>query len=99
MSDAEIQVGQFVKSKAGRDRGKYFLIYDILNAAFVRVVDGNSRKVKNPKKKNVRHLQVITAPAGEIAARIARGDRVTDEDVARAISALGSAVVSEDGRT
>lgn len=99
MSDAEIQAGQFVKAKAGRDRGKYFLIYDVLNATFVRVVDGKSRKVINPKKKNVRHLQVIPVPAGEIAARLARGDRVTDDEVARAVSALGSAVISEDGRT
>lgn len=99
MSNEGIQAGQFVISKAGRDRGNYFLVYDVLNAAFVRVVDGNSRKVLNPKKKNVRHLQVIPVPAGEIAARLARGDRITDEEVARAVAALGSAVMSDDGRT
>lgn len=99
MSNEDIQAGQFVISKAGRDRGKHFLVYDVLNAAFVRVVDGNSRKVMNPKKKNVRHLQVIPVPAGEMAARMARGDRITDEEVARAVGALGSAVMSDDGRT
>lgn len=99
MWNGELKVGQLVKSTAGRDRDKLFLVYDILNAAFVRVVDGDGRKVQNPKKKNMRHLQAISAVAGEIAARLVRGDRVTDEEVARAIGELGSAGISEDGRT
>ncbi len=99
MSNGEMIVGQFVKSKAGRDQGNLFLVYDVLNAAFVRVVDGESRKVQNPKKKNVRHLQATLANAGEIAARLARGERITDEEVARAISERGSAGMNENGRT
>jgi ribosomal protein L14E/L6E/L27E len=99
MSDDKLQAGKFVKSVAGRDRGKTFLVFDVLNAAFVRVIDGNSRKIQNPKKKNVRHLRVIPVDAGEMAERLALGERVTDEEVSRAISALGSAGMSEDGRT
>lgn len=44
-------VGQVVKSRAGRDRGRTFLIYEILDEDFVLVVDGDLRKLKNPKRK------------------------------------------------
>ncbi|NLL81201.1 MAG: hypothetical protein GX231_02690 [Tissierellia bacterium] len=52
-------VGQVVKSRAGRDRGRTFLIYEILDEDFVLVVDGDLRKLKNPKKKNIKHLIVL----------------------------------------
>lgn len=53
MSLNEPGIGQLVKSKAGRDKKRFFIIYDVLNEAFVRVVDGDCRKVENPKKKTL----------------------------------------------
>lgn len=53
-----LKVGQVVKSRAGRDSGRAFLIYEIIDEQFVLVVDGDLRKLSNPKKKNVKHLIV-----------------------------------------
>ncbi|MDD2447275.1 MAG: KOW domain-containing RNA-binding protein [Tissierellia bacterium] len=54
----KLKVGQLVESRAGRDSGRAFIIYEILNENFVLVVDGDLRKLKSPKKKNIKHLMV-----------------------------------------
>lgn len=53
-----IMLGQVVKSQAGRDKGKVLLILEILDIEYVLVVDGDLRKIDNPKKKKVKHLTV-----------------------------------------
>lgn len=53
-----IQKGQVVKSKAGRDKGRVFLIYDIVDEYSVLVVDGDLRKIESPKLKKMKHLSV-----------------------------------------
>lgn len=55
-STISIEVGQVVRSKAGRDADKIFLIYRILDDSYVYIVDGKLRKLKNPKKKKIKHL-------------------------------------------
>ncbi len=57
-SSRELQVGQFVKSRAGRDKGKVFIVYEVINDAYVYVVDGDLRKLEKPKKKKVKHLKI-----------------------------------------
>ena len=53
-----IKVGQIVKSKAGRDSGKVFIIKDILDQDYVAIVDGKLRKLAKPKKKKIKHLMI-----------------------------------------
>lgn len=53
-----IKVGQIVKSKAGRDSGKVFIIKDILDQDYVAIVDGELRKLAKPKKKKIKHLMI-----------------------------------------
>lgn len=53
-----IKVGQIVKSKAGRDSGKVFIIKDILDKDYVAIVDGELRKLAKPKKKKIKHLMI-----------------------------------------
>lgn len=54
----DISVGQIVKSKAGRDMGRLFLVLDVIDSSYVFVVDGKLRKLSNPKKKKIRHLMI-----------------------------------------
>ncbi len=49
-------IGQLVRSRAGRDKGKLFLILDVLDDEYVLVVDGKIRKIDRPKKKKLKHL-------------------------------------------
>jgi ribosomal protein L14E/L6E/L27E len=55
-SSDEIAIGQVVKSRAGRDKGRIFLVLDTIDHEHLLVVDGDLRKLDKPKKKKVKHL-------------------------------------------
>lgn len=57
----DLKLGQVVKSKAGRDKDKLFVIIDIIDLDFVLLADGKYRKLKNPKKKKIKHLMVYNS--------------------------------------
>ena len=62
----DIAKGQVVKSRAGRDKGKIFLVIDIIDGENVFIVDGNLRKLDNPKKKKIKHLIVYNTILDEL---------------------------------
>lgn len=84
----ELAVGQFVKSKAGRDRDRVFLILDIVDDNFVLLVDGNLRKVDAPKLKKVRHLIKINQISTVFADILKDGRKPDDSLVRREIDKL-----------
>lgn len=84
----ELEIGQLVRSKAGRDYGRYYLVWEKAGNGFVRLVDGQTRRLENPKLKNVKHLQYIEKMAEDIAQRIATGQPVTNAQVRKAIGLL-----------
>jgi ribosomal protein L14E/L6E/L27E len=53
---SNIQIGQYVRSKAGRDKNHVFLVLDIIDHEYVLVADGDLRRVERPKKKKNKHL-------------------------------------------
>ncbi len=53
----EIKPGQLVCSLAGRDKGKYYFVLEIVDAKHVLVVDGKRKSILTPKRKNIMHLQ------------------------------------------
>ncbi|NLC02904.1 MAG: hypothetical protein GX947_10010 [Tissierellia bacterium] len=57
-STTGIAIGQVVKSKAGRDKDRIFLVLHIIDHENVFIVDGDLRKLENPKKKKIKHLIV-----------------------------------------
>ncbi|PKM43146.1 MAG: RNA-binding protein [Firmicutes bacterium HGW-Firmicutes-8] len=89
MNTAEAQIGQLVRSAAGRDKGKTYLIYDVLDEAFVRVIDGEKKRLTNPKRKNVKHLELLPVKAEVIADKLGRGEAVTEVEVVEAVRQLG----------
>lgn len=63
-----LEPGQIVRSKAGRDRGKIFMVLEICDAKHVLLTDGKSRPVLRPKKKRIIHLQPFKIFMTEAAA-------------------------------
>lgn len=53
----EIKTGQLVRSLAGRDKGKHYLVLQTIDHRYALVVDGRTRTLDRPKKKNIVHLQ------------------------------------------
>lgn len=86
---AEIQIGQLVKSKAGRDRGRCFLVLDILDENFVLLVDGDLRKIDSPKRKKVKHVAKVNQISFNLKAELDSGRTITDEWILSEIDKLG----------
>lgn len=72
--------GRFVKSKAGHDKNKVFVIIASDNE-YVYLVDGNKRKVELPKKKKIMHIQVINYIDDELMLKLKSVNKDVDVDV------------------
>lgn len=77
--------GQIVRSRAGRDKGKHFIVLKTGPHPFVYVADGMNRRVERPKKKNEKHLCPRDTLVDEIRRKIRARMRVTNQDVALAL--------------
>ncbi|MCT4544402.1 MAG: KOW domain-containing RNA-binding protein [Vallitalea sp.] len=86
----ELQYGQLVKSKAGRDKDKIFVITDI-KGEYVYLADGILRRIENPKQKKIKHIQPINYIIQEIKDKLIRDKKVTNLEIRRHL-----AVYNED---
>lgn len=77
-STRDISIGQVVKSKAGRDEGKVFLVVDIIDDKHVLIVDGDLRKLDSLKKKKIKHLIVYKTIIEDYNNRISNGGKVNN---------------------
>lgn len=77
-------LGQIVFSKCGRDQGKPFIVVSI-EEEYVYLVDGNLRKVDNPKLKKKKHIQSTLTINEWIKQKIIEENRLTNSDVRRAL--------------
>lgn len=85
MRDHLIEIGKIVFSKSGRDAGKCFIIYDIIDEDYVYLVDGSLRRLAKPKKKKVKHIELKPAVLDEIREKILNGKEVFDSEIKQGI--------------
>lgn len=84
----EMNLGQIVTSKAGRDEGKVFIIVGILDGAYVQISDGDLRKIEKPKKKKIRHLEFSGRISEMISDKLSNGMKVTNAEIRKSIEGL-----------
>ena len=78
------EIGQVVISKSGRDKGKFFVIIDIIGE-YIYLVDGNLRRVENPKKKKLKHIQPTNIIINQLQKDIVSGVKISNADVRKAL--------------
>jgi ribosomal protein L14E/L6E/L27E len=66
-------------STSGRDRGRTYAIIKVLSERLVALVDGENRKIDNPKIKNLKHLKVSNRSVDEIKTALERGEIPEDQ--------------------
>lgn len=49
-------LGREVVSVKGRDKGKCYVVVEIIDRYFVRVADGRKKSLTSPKRKNKNHI-------------------------------------------
>lgn len=90
-------VGRLVISKAGRDKGRPFVIIKVVNTKFVLVADGDLRKIQNPKMKNLKHLQVTRTMLPEVVESLNKGEPVENHRVRKLVRSVWAEVQDENG--
>ena len=78
-------IGRFAWSKAGRDEGRLFIITAIVDDNHVLLADGSLRRVDSPKKKKLRHLQILEDGAGSVAEQLRTRRKPLDAELRDAI--------------
>ena len=82
----EINVGDLVVSRAGRDKGRPFVVLRA-EEGFVYLVDGDLRRLDKPKKKKRMHVKPYPKK-GSCRMDLAEGKRLCDADIRKHIAAL-----------
>ena len=81
MNRLPIEVGSVVRSLAGRDQGRLFLVVEEVDADFVMVANGALRKLDRLKKKRRKHLKPTGRIVPELRDRLANGPAVQDHEL------------------
>jgi ribosomal protein L14E/L6E/L27E len=79
-----LSMGQVVFSKCGRDKGLPFIILK-LDGEYAFLVDGRVRKLDNPKKKKLRHLQPVKHIDESVLKKLNDGRHIEDVDFRKAL--------------
>lgn len=90
-----LKIGQIVKSKAGRDKDKVFIVYEVIDESYVLVVDGNIRKLSSPKRKKVKHLIIYNTVLTEFAEMLQSNKNLNDAFVRKLLEPFNKNVSDE----
>ncbi len=77
-----LAVGHLVRSKAGRDKGSYYLVLGPADDdRCLLLVDGRKRGINSPKRKNISHLQMTNKVSRELLKKVTAKSVLRDEDI------------------
>ncbi len=82
-ADDNIVLGQIVKSKAGRDKDRYFVVIGFEKEQYLYIADGDLRKIDRPKKKKIKHLARTDIVLKEIAEKLKKGRKITNAELSK----------------
>ena len=75
-----IELGSVVFSKAGRDAGRFYIVTAIVSDDYVRICDGDLRRIDKTKLKKIQHLKAEGVNE-KIIAKLSEGKKVYDTQV------------------
>ncbi|NLB42410.1 MAG: RNA-binding protein [Clostridiales bacterium] len=85
----QFQIGRVVLAKAGRDKGKAFIIIQRLDDEYVLIADGVGRRIEQPKKKKLKHLIPKPILVQELQRKLEAGETVLNADLWKSLHSLG----------
>lgn len=83
MEEQDLHLGQLVRSLAGRDKGRLFLVIEKVDEGHVIISDGKHRKVDKIKKKNVKHLKKTNYIVYELQKHLEENKSISDAQIRR----------------
>ena len=84
----EIVRSDIVRSDAGRDKGKLFVVLAV-EGEYLLLADGKSRRVEAPKRKKRRHVLFVAAESSRLSEKIKSQEKITNSELRRTLTQLG----------
>lgn len=82
----EIQKGDIVFSKNGRDKEKPFYVLEV-EEAYLFLVDGKGRKIEQPKRKKTKHCGFLIREESRVSEKIRNDEKVLNSELRRGLAA------------
>ncbi|MFI3171305.1 MAG: RNA-binding protein [Eubacteriales bacterium] len=79
---SDISKGMVAKSLAGHDKDSIYLIVKVENG-YAYLLDGHTKKTENPKKKKIKHIQIIKKTSFRI--NLNNIEEMRDEEIKKII--------------
>ena len=87
----EIAKSNIVRSDAGRDKGKLFVVLAV-EGEYLLLADGKGRKVESPKRKKRRHVLFVAADDTRLSDKIKSEEKITNSELRRTLAGYRDAV-------
>ena len=81
----EIAKSNIVRSDAGRDKGKLFVVLAV-EGEYLLLADRKSRKVEPPKRKKRRHVLFVAADENRLSDKIKSEEKITNSELRRTLA-------------
>ncbi len=82
----DIAKSNIVRSAAGRDSGKLFVVLET-QGEYLLLADGRTRKVERPKRKKRRHVLFVAADRNRLTDKINSNEKITNSELRRTLAA------------
>ena len=82
----EIAQSNIIRSDAGRDKGKLFVVLAV-EGEYLLLADGKTRRLEAPKRKKRRHVLFVAAEETRVSEKIKNNEKVTNSELRRTLAA------------
>ena len=80
-----LQVGSLVTSTKGRDEKKVYLVLKKVDENYYLLVDGDHKKLANPKLKKIKHIKSLNIVLEKLQTKINENSKIFDSEIYSAI--------------
>ena len=84
------RLGSLVKSTAGRDCGRFFVVGGKFDEKYILLADGDLRPIEAPKKKKLKHIEDMNILSEELKERLLRREHIQNAELRKIIKLLVS---------
>jgi len=95
-NEAIPKLADIVISLNGRDAGKRFIVTQT-QEGYSLIADGKGRRLEKPKRKKNKHIKIENNVGGQIAQKLTGGEKVTNNEIRRALAAYADEHISQGG--
>lgn len=83
-----VMLGRLVKSTAGRDCGRFFVVIGEMDEKYILLADGDLRQMDSPKIKKVKHVECLELVSESLKQRLLEGTTIQNAELKKIIISL-----------